>query len=151
MFNPIPKQHYSLKLTREFNTLLPDFAKVMFITWVRVTEVFAVFSCAIIYIIKKILEVSAKHLHNEMYSCKFLKSISSWLTISNLSPICSRLSFCAAPPSMILVTYMLLSPGMCWFPTPPAILKPSPACVCENRRLVSRLWVYDRFMQGNWQ
>lgn len=54
------------------------------------------------------------------------------LTISNLSPTCSRPSFCAAPPSMILVTYMLLSPGMCWFPTPPAILKPSPVCV----------WVY---------
>lgn len=48
------------------------------------------------------------------------------LTINNLSPTCSRQSFCAAPPSMILVTYMLLSPGMCWFPTPPAILKPSP-------------------------
>lgn len=47
-------------------------------------------------------------------------------TINSRSPTCSRPSFCAAPPSMILVTYMLLSPGMCWFPTPPAILKPSP-------------------------
>lgn len=47
--------------------------------------------------------------------------------MSNLSPTWSLQSFCAAPPSMILVTYILLSPGMCWFPTPPAMLKPSPA------------------------
>lgn len=57
-------------------------------------------------------------------------------TISSLSPTCSRPSFCAAPPSIILVIYMLLSPGMCWFPTPPAILKPSPVCVAEIKGLV---------------
>lgn len=59
-----------------------------------------------------------------------LKKQNCGLTIKSLSPTCSRPSFSAAPPSMILVTYMLLSPGMCWFPTPPAILKPSPVCVC---------------------
>lgn len=49
------------------------------------------------------------------------------LTASSLSPIWSLPSLCAAPPSIILVTQMLLSPGMCWFPTPPAMLKPRPA------------------------
>ncbi len=69
------------------------------------------------------------------------------LTINNLSPTCSRPSFCAAPPSMILVTYMLLSPGMCWFPTPPAILKPSPICEYESSWLVSGLCVWQIYVR----
>lgn len=62
-------------------------------------------------------------------------------TIKSRSPTCSRPSFCAAPPSMILVTYMLLSPGMCWFPTPPAMLKPSPVLYIQTRSWLVSGWV----------
>lgn len=85
--------------------------------------------------------------HFIIYFCKYrwICFYPRILTISNLSPTCSRQSFCAAPPSMILVTYMLLSPGMCWFPTPPAILKPSP--VKENACWYTKtfnlsVWIY---------
>jgi hypothetical protein len=48
------------------------------------------------------------------------------ITAMSLSPVVSLPSCSAAPPSMIFVTNIPLSPGMCWFPTPPAILKPRP-------------------------
>lgn len=52
----------------------------------------------------------------------------SWsLTAISLSPTASRPSCSAAPPSITLVTNIPLSPGMCWFPMPPAMLNPSPA------------------------
>lgn len=47
-------------------------------------------------------------------------------TLNSLSPILRRPSTAAAPPSIIFVTYIPLSPGMCWLPMPPAIEKPKP-------------------------
>lgn len=51
-----------------------------------------------------------------------------WPLITGLPLVAVHLSVQLHHLWSILVTYMLLSPGMCWFPTPPAILNPSPVC-----------------------
>lgn len=49
------------------------------------------------------------------------------LTSIILSPTRNVPSASDAPPGMIFVTKMPLSPGAHWFPTPPAMVKPRPA------------------------
>ena len=59
---------------------------------------------------------------------EIMKSVggNSVLTANNRSPTCRRPSCSAAPPSIILVTKIPWSLGMCSLPMPPAILKPKP-------------------------
>lgn len=60
-------------------------------------------------------------------------------TCKILSPTDNLPSSSAAPPAIILVTKIPSSSSTCWFPTPPAILKPRPVQKNQNNVSLSRI------------